>query len=79
MEIKKNKQTIKKSKLKLIKRKNAIEGYTISNIKDMLDPKTYSEFEEWIYGQTVGIYKGESLVYWYDFVRFLKGLPIIDF
>lgn len=78
MEIKNNKQTIKKSKLKLIKHKDMIEGYTISNIKKVLDPKTYAEFEVWIYGQTVGIYRGESLIYWYDFARFLKGFPILD-
>ncbi len=67
-----------KAKLKLITRKGRSDGYVISNIKEVLDPKRFGEFEKWIYGQTVGVYKGEHLIYKYDFERFLKGLPVWD-
>ncbi len=64
-------------KLKLVKHGSML-GYTISNIKEVLSPNKFTEFEKWMYGQTVGIYKGESLVYQYDFERFLNGLPVLD-
>ena len=65
------------SELKLINSQGT-KGFTISNIKDVLDAERFAEFEKWIFGQTVGIYKGESLVYQYDLERFLKGLPVLD-
>ena len=34
--------------------------------------------KKWIYGQTVGIYKGEDLIYSHDYEDFLAGLPPID-
>lgn len=66
-----------KSKLKLSSYKGTI-GYTMHNIKEVFDPKTFAEFEKWIYGQTVAEYKGDNLVYYYDLDRFLAGLPAID-
>jgi len=39
---------------------------TISNIKKELGEKKFIIFEKWIYGQTVGTYKVESLVYLVD-------------
>jgi starvation-inducible outer membrane lipoprotein len=73
-----NKKTLNKPKLKLIKRKKAYSGYLIGNIKEVLEPERFAEFESWISGQTVGIYKGKIIVYQYDLIRFLKGLPILD-
>ncbi|OGD96595.1 hypothetical protein A3F02_03230 [Candidatus Curtissbacteria bacterium RIFCSPHIGHO2_12_FULL_38_9b] len=67
----------KKPNLKLINN-NESRGYTISNIKEVLSPKKFAEFEKWMRGQTVGMYKGEGLVYQYDFERFLEGLPVLD-
>jgi len=63
--------------LKLIKTKT-VKGYLLDNIKDVLGPIKYKKFVDWIYGQTVGVYKGKSLIYEYDFDRFLKGLPVLD-
>lgn len=71
---KESQKTTKKPKLKLIDGR----GYTIRNIKEVLDEETSTKFEDWISGQTVGIYEGESLIYQYDFIRFLKGLPVLD-
>lgn len=68
---------IGKRKLKLVKN-NGTKGYTISNIQEALNAKKFAEFEKWIRGQTVGMYKGESLIYEYDLERFLKGLPVLD-
>ena len=64
-------------KLKLIK-VSAIKGYTISNIKEVLGEKEYKRFKKWIYGQTVGIYKEEDLIYRHDYESFLAGLPPVD-
>ncbi len=64
-------------KLKLIKQ-GSIKGYTISNIEKVLSKEKYNSFKQWIYGQTVGIYKGEDLIYAHDFDSFLKGLPVVD-
>lgn len=44
-------QTKNKRKLKLIEG----NGYTLSNIKEVLDEKTFAQFAKWISGQTVGI------------------------
>lgn len=67
-------QITSKPKLRLIEG----NGYTLSNIKEVLDEKTFAKFAKWISGQTVGIYKGESLVYRHDFERFLKGRSPLD-
>lgn len=64
-------------KLKLITL-GTIKGYTISNIKKVLCEEEYRDFKKWIYGQTVGIYKGEDLIYAHDLDSFLKGLPVVD-
>ncbi len=69
--------TKKQTKLKLIE-SGSIRGYAMSNIKEVLSKEKYNSFKKWIYGQTVGIYKGEDLVYVYDLDRFLKGLPVLD-
>jgi hypothetical protein len=66
---------MKKLKLIIV---NETEGYTLSNIKEVLDEKNFATFTKWISGQTVGIYKDESLIYRHDFERFLKGLPPLD-
>lgn len=73
-----NKKRLNKPKLKLIKVKNAYEGYLISNIKEVLEPEKFAEFEDWISDQTVGMYNGETVVYQYDLLRFLKGFPVLD-
>lgn len=73
-----NKKRLGKPKLNLIRVRNAYEGYLISNVKEVLEPEKFTEFADWISGQTVGVYKGEPLVYQHDFQRFLKGLPVLD-
>jgi len=73
-----NKKRLGKPKLNLIKVKSGYDGYLISNIKEVLEPEKFTEFANWISGQTVGVFKGESLVYQHDFLRFLKGLPVLD-
>ncbi len=67
----------KKVKLTLIK-SGATEGYKISDIKEVLSNEKYKSFEKCIYGQTVGIYQGEDLIYSHDFYKFLRGLPVSD-
>ena len=67
----------KKPKLKLIK-DGSLEGFTISNIKEVLCEENFAIFAKWISGQTMGIYKGESVVYPVDMVRFIKGLKPLD-
>lgn len=71
------KQAKELPKLKLIKY-GTIKGYTISNIREVLGEEEYQDFKQWIYGQTVGIYKGEDLIYMHDFDSYLKGLPVVD-
>ncbi len=46
-----------KPKLKLIEDR----GYTMGNIKQAFDEKTFAEFEKCIFGQIVGIYKVKVL------------------
>ncbi len=45
-----NKHVESKSKLKLINN-NGTLGYTINNIKAVLEPKKFAAFERWMYGQ----------------------------
>lgn len=79
-----------KSKLKLINFEG-IEGYTMSNIADVLGKEMFKEFEKWMNGQTVTVYQqavselrrsayknGDSLVYVVDLIRFLKKFPPLD-
>ncbi len=67
-----------KKKLKLINYEG-IKGYTMSNIKQVLDKKTFSKFLQWMNGQTTAVYKNEdSLVHPVDLVRFKKNLPALD-
>jgi len=66
-----------RAKLKLINIKGT-RGYAVSNIQEVLGLKRFTEFEKWIFGQTVMRYKGEDLIYQDDFIRFLKGLSVLD-
>lgn len=59
-------------KLKLITTKN-YSGYSLENIRKVLGDKNFSEFEKWMFGETVGIYKGKTLVYKHDYIRFMAG------
>ena len=63
--------------MKLITEKG-LNGYRLSDIRRELMPSRFKEFAKWINGQTVGIFKGESIVYEHDWERFLKGLPDAD-
>lgn len=67
----------KQPKLKLI-RDGSLEGYTISNIKEVLSEEGFASFAKWISGQTMGVYKDELVVYPVDLVRFIKGLKPLD-
>ena len=51
------KQPRLKAELKLVNSQGTAKGYIISNIKEVLGVKRFSEFEKWIFGQTVGMYK----------------------
>lgn len=59
-------------------------GLLWSDIKEhLLTPAQYREFEKWMRGQTcavLGNLDGNyvSIVYVYDFERFIKKLPVID-
>lgn len=64
----------KSHKLKYIKHKS-ISGYTISSIKLFLGKEGFDQFQKWMFGETVGLYKGEEIIYKYDFDRFVRGLP----
>lgn len=65
-------------KLKLIKTKT-MTGYMLDNIKTYLGKAEFDKFEKWIFGETVGIYKGKLLVYKYHFEQFLEGHPPLVF
>ncbi len=71
------KQSKKQPKLKLIKY-GTVEGYTKSNIKEVLSEKGFAAFTQWMNGQTVTVYKKDSLVYPQDLIRFTKGLSALD-
>ena len=75
---KKLQKSSNKFTLKLVKRRDAIPGYKMSDIEKALGSEKFKEFNKWMNGQTVGIYKKESLVYYYDFERFLAGLRPLD-
>lgn len=41
--------------------------------------KTWKDFMEWMFGQTVGVDdNGETIWYKHDVERFIQGKPIID-
>lgn len=63
--------------MKLITTKG-INGYLIDDIKKELSLSRFKKSSQWINGQTVGIYKGETIVYESDWERFLTGLPVVD-
>lgn len=65
------------TKLKLIKTKY-FSGYILSDIKTHLGKTGFNQFEKWMFGETVAVYKGEPLVYKYDFDRYIKGLRPLD-
>lgn len=44
----------KKPKLRLIKY-GTVEGFTMSNIKEVMSKEAFATFAKWIYGQTVTI------------------------
>lgn len=73
----KNRNIVKKTKLKLIKYKGT-PGYALSNIKEVMGEKEFAKFKDWIWGQTVMVYGHDRLVYEYDFEKYLLGLPITD-
>ena len=61
-------------KLKLIET-DSISGYKLSSIKNALGKDKFDQFQKWMFGETVGLYKGEEIIYKYDFDRFVRGLP----
>jgi len=58
--------------MKLIKTPD-YQGYYYDEIV-----KEYPKFKNYFIGQTVGIYKDKTIVYRWDFERFLKGLQPLD-
>lgn len=64
-------------KLKLIK-KGRIHGYKMNDVMKVLGEKEFAKFKQWIWGQTVAVYKNDMIVYQGDFERYLLGLPIQD-
>ena len=68
----------KRPKLKLIKYGD-VEGYAMSNIKEVMSKEAFKAFTQFMNGQTVTVYKnGDDLVFQVDLVRLMKRLPPLD-
>lgn len=63
--------------MKLITEKG-LSGYRLSDIKKTLTADKFKQFMIYMNGQTIGILKGEKIIYEIDWLRFLKGLPPLD-
>lgn len=57
---------------------NGMKGFVLSDIQEALNPKQFTQFQSWMTGQTVGMYKKEIFIYTHDVERFLMGIPPID-
>lgn len=55
-----------------------VAGYFYDDIVRALGPERGKQFQEWMAGQTMTLYQGHSLVYAWDYARFLQGLPPDD-
>lgn len=49
-----------------------------TRVKELLTPEQYKKFQKFMHGQTVREENGEFLIYEDDFLRFVKGLLVID-
>lgn len=63
-----------KPTLKLIT-SDEMEGFTLSNIQEYLNPHQFARFRTWLVGQTVGILNNEPVIYSHDLEQFLAELP----
>lgn len=63
-----------------IVKKYVVAGIPLSNLKLMCDELKISEKElmEYMFGSTMAMVGGEGLLYDWDVMRFVRGLPVID-
>jgi hypothetical protein len=65
--------------LELIVVPGQYEGYYYDDlVASLADKKERLRFEDWMWGQTCAIHNSKSLVYRWDWERYLAGLPVID-
>lgn len=55
-----------------------VQGYDWEDIKREMNPAHFSNFEDFMRGQTLVVLNGKSIVNAQDLYRFLKGLPVLD-
>lgn len=57
-----------------------VSGIPMSSVEAMCDELNVSEkrLTEFMNGQTMAMVGGEGLLYEWDVMRFIKGLPVID-
>lgn len=48
-------------------------NYSLKEIRELLSPKDYKRFLDWMEGQTMGVEGGKLVVYPQDLELFLKG------
>lgn len=77
MKIKGKSTILERPTLKLIT-SYRMEGFTLSNIQEYLNPQQFTQFRTWLVGQTVGILDNEPFIYSHDLGQFLAGLPPLD-
>lgn len=63
-----------------IVKKYVVRGIPMSSVKMMCEDLDIDEKElmKFMNGQTMGLVGGEGLLYEWDVIRFIKGLPVID-
>lgn len=66
-------------KEEIIKR-YVVSGIPMSSVKRMCDDLNVSEKKlmDYMFGQTMAMVGSEGLLYEWDVMRFIKGLPVID-
>lgn len=63
-----------------IVRKYVVSGIPMSSVDMMCEELgvTRKELADYMFGQTMAMVGGEGLLYEWDVIRFIKGLPVID-
>lgn len=61
-------------KLKFIENEK-VSGYTLSSIKESFNKARFDEFQKWMFGETMAIYKNEYIVSKIHINSFMNGSP----